>query len=151
MNSTQQKILDLFERNKGILPSFRDIAKEVGVASTSTVSYHINQLKKNGHLDIAESPQGIMNLSLKTIFALDGKPGVYVALCDGKPFFIGSSTNIRRHILESIIGLERSPFPQVSERTESVTIAFHVIPDETEQGNLKKHLSDFYQEKGINI
>jgi biotin operon repressor len=151
MNRTQQKILDLFEKNNGKLPSFREIAKEVGVSSTNTVSYNIDQLRKNGYLDIALSPNGITNLSIKTILALDGKPGVYVALCAGKPFFIGSSTNIRKHLLESVIGVDWSPFPQVVDQTESVTIAFHIVPDEHERNDLKQHLSDFYRTKGITI
>lgn len=151
MNSTQQKILDLFEKNGGVLPSFREIAKEIGVASTNTVSYHIDRLRKNGYLDIAQSPQGIANLSLKAILALDGKPGVYVVLCAGKPFFIGSSTSIKKHILESVVGIESSPFPQVTDQTKSVTIAFHVVPDEQERNNLKQHLREFYRAKGIDI
>lgn len=151
MNRTQQKMLNLFEKNNGELPSFREIAREIGVASTNTVSYNIDQLRKKGYLDIALSPNGITNLSIKTILALDGKPGVYVALCNGKPFFIGSSTNIREHLLKSVVGIDRSPFPQVVEQIESVTIAFHIIQDEYEREDLRQHLSDFYRAKGIDI
>lgn len=151
MNRTQQKILDLFNKNGGKLPSFRAIAEEVGVASTNTVSYHIDQLRKNGYLDIGRSPQGVASLSLKTIFALDAKPGVYVVLHNGKPFHIGSSTDIRKHIIETVIGIDRPLFPQVVSQPEKITIAYHIIENERERTDLKCHLSEFYQSKNIVI
>ncbi|HBI25601.1 MAG: LexA repressor [Candidatus Wolfebacteria bacterium GW2011_GWC2_39_22] len=152
MTKPQKQIVELYEKNGGVLPSFREIARQIGVASTNTVSYHIDQLRKKGYLDIGRSPQGIANLSLKTVFALDAKPGVYVMLCAGKPFTIGSTTNMRKHILETVVGVNTSsPFPEVRAKLEQVTIAFHIIENEQERADLKQHLSDYYRTKGIEI
>lgn len=151
MTKTQKKILELYEKNGGILPSFRDIARQIGVSSTNTVSYHIERLRKNGYLDIGHSPQGMVNLSLKTIIGLDAKPGVYVILCADKPFHIGSSDNMRKHILETVVGVDRSPFAQVADHPDNLTIAFHIIENESERADLKRHLSDYYRTKGIGI
>ena len=151
MTKAQKQILEIYERNGGSLPSFREIAKQIGVASTNSVSYHIERLRKNGYLDIGHSPQGMATLSIKTILALNAKPGVYVALCANKPFYIGSSTNIRKHLLEAVIGIDRSPFPQLIDQPEKITIAYHIIEDEAERTDLKQYLSDFYRTKGISI
>ena len=151
MTKAQKQILDIFEKNGGVLPSFREIARQIGVSSTNTASYHIERLRKNGYLDIGHSPQGMANLSLKTILALDAKPGVYVVLCANKPFHIGSSTNIRKDILETVISTDRSPFSQVIGKPDELSIAYHIIESEPERADLKQYLLEFYQAKGIDI
>jgi len=151
MTKAQKQIIDIFEKNGGVLPPFREIARQIGVSSTNTVSYHIERLRKNGYLDIGRSPQGMANLSLKTILAMDAKPGVYVVLCANKPFYIGSSTNIRKDIIETIIGVDRSPFPQVVDKPDELSIAYHIIESESERADLKQYLTEFYRTKGIDI
>ena len=151
MTKAQKQIIDIFEKNGGVLPPFREIARQIGVSSTNTVSYHIERLRKNGYLDIGRSPQGMANLSLKTILAMDAKPGVYVVLCANKPFYIGSSTNIRKDIIETIIGVDRSPFPQVVGKPDELSIAYHIIESESERADLKQYLTEFYRTKGIDI
>jgi len=151
MTKAQKQIIDIFEKNGGVLPPFREIARQIGVSSTNTVSYHIERLRKNGYLDIGRSPQGMANLSLKTILAMDAKPGVYVVLCANKPFYIGSSTNIRKDIIETIIGVDRSPFPQVVDKPDELSIAYHIIESESERADLKQYLIEFYRTKGIDI
>lgn len=151
MTKAQKQILEIYENNGGSLPSFREIARQIGVASTNTVSYHIERLRKNGYLDIGRSPHGMANLSLKTILALDTRPGVYVVLCANKPFHIGSSVNIRKDILETVIGVDRSPFPQVIDKPDELSIAYHIIEDASERADLKQYLIEFYRTKGITI
>lgn len=48
--SVQAKILGLLSRHVEDPLSYRDLAEEVGVVSSSTIAYHLQQLEKKGHL-----------------------------------------------------------------------------------------------------
>ena len=50
LNPIQNKILKLLERHVEEPLSYRDLAREVGVASTNTIAYHLRLLEKKGHL-----------------------------------------------------------------------------------------------------
>ena len=50
LNPIQNKILKLMERNVEEPLSYRDLAREVDVASTNTISYHLRLLEKKGYL-----------------------------------------------------------------------------------------------------
>src|SRR3989344_8112128 len=50
LNPIQNKILKLMERNVEEPLSYRDLAREVDVASTNTISYHLRSLEKKGYL-----------------------------------------------------------------------------------------------------
>ena len=92
LNPIQNKILKLMERNVEEPLSYRDLAREVDVASTNTISYHLRLLEKKGYLKRDPiSPQnylvltrpetGVAYLSLYGLahcgpkgFLLDGNP-----------------------------------------------------------------------------
>jgi len=50
LNPIQNKILKLMERNIEEPLSYRDLAREVDVASTNTIAYHLRLLEKKGYL-----------------------------------------------------------------------------------------------------
>lgn len=50
LNPIQSKILKLLERNIAEPLSYRDLAREVDVSSTNTISYHLRVLEKKGYL-----------------------------------------------------------------------------------------------------
>lgn len=50
LNPIQNKILKLLERNVEEPLSYRDLAREVDVASTNTIAYHLRLLEKKGYL-----------------------------------------------------------------------------------------------------
>ncbi|MBE6817510.1 MAG: transcriptional repressor LexA [Ruminococcaceae bacterium] len=54
LKKTQRKVFDYIRETideKGVAPSVREICAAVGVKSTSTVQYHINQLVEGGYLE----------------------------------------------------------------------------------------------------
>lgn len=61
LNPIQNKILKLLEKNIEEPLSYRDLAKEVDVASTNTISYHLRLLEKKGYLKRDQnSPQNYL-------------------------------------------------------------------------------------------
>lgn len=58
-HATREKIFEIISRNttpEGISPSIREIQKEAGLASTSTVTYHLNMLRKEGRIARGSRP-----------------------------------------------------------------------------------------------
>src|SRR3989338_4748192 len=65
LNPIQNKILKLMERNIEEPLSYRDLAREVDVASTNTISYHLRLLEKKGYLKrdpISPQSYSVLNL-----------------------------------------------------------------------------------------
>lgn len=151
LNPVQQKILQIYKDNNGRLPSFRQLAKELGVSSTNTVAYHIQQLKKNGYFAIDSAPNNIIKLNLKNILNLESKAGVYVILNKTTPLYIAESENMKNHILENVISDNSPILILIKNNYEQIKIAYHLIGDSTERAELKNHLLNFYSEKGIKI
>ncbi len=50
LSPLQDKLLKLLSRHLDEPLSYRELAREIGVVSTNTVSYHLNQLERLGHL-----------------------------------------------------------------------------------------------------
>ncbi|MFA7277662.1 MAG: S24 family peptidase [Candidatus Gracilibacteria bacterium] len=55
MHENQTKIIELAKRKDISKMSYREIARELGIANPQTVIYHIDQLKKNGQLLYTDS------------------------------------------------------------------------------------------------
>ena len=65
LNPIQNKILKLMEKNIEEPLSYRDLAREVDVASTNTISYHLRLLEKRGYLKrdpISPQSYSVLNL-----------------------------------------------------------------------------------------
>lgn len=53
LTERQEKILEFIRQRverDGIAPTIREIGRGCGISSTSVVNYHLNKLKKGGHL-----------------------------------------------------------------------------------------------------
>lgn len=151
LHPLQEKILKLFKDNNNTLPSFRKITRAINVSSTNTVAYHVNQLKEKGYLEISKSPQGIAKFSLKTLLSFDNKPGLYILLKNKQPFYIGTSENIKKDLIENIIGINNPPILELKNHIESITIAYNILDNKQEQVELKNHLIEFYEKQGIKL
>jgi DNA-binding transcriptional regulator YhcF (GntR family) len=65
MHPIQEKLLKIYKEENSKFPTFRELAKILGVASTNTVAYHINQLKKRGELNLAKEKKPLSGLISK--------------------------------------------------------------------------------------
>ena len=151
MHPIQKKIIEAFESNNGILPSFRELARIVGVASTNTVAYHVERLRKGGYLDAGTLTNNIVPLTLKTLLSLEGKPGVCVLLDRDRPFHIGSSDDMKRHLLEWAVGVDRPAVVQLRNLSDAITIAYHISEQAADREELERHLREYYREKGYRV
>ena len=147
----QEKIYQIYKDNNGVLPPFRKIAKMIGVSSTNTVAYHINALKKKGLFSPELSTNGTVELNLKNLIGLDGKPGVYVLLNKKTPFYVGESENIKSHLIREIIGIEESAIKELKNNSDNINIAYHILESNNKRKELKNYLIDFYKEKGFDV
>lgn len=149
LSPLQEKIIRIFEANSGVLPSFRAIAKEIGVSSTNTVSYHVNKLKELGYLNASKSASAKVKFTLKNVLNLAGKPGVYVLLSANSPFYIGSAENLKADIIKNAVRENEPALTEIEAQPEKVDIAYHIVEDAVERESLKEHLVDFYKQKGF--
>jgi len=139
LHPLQEKICQIYKENNGILPAFRDLAKILGVSSTNTVAYHINQLKKRGELGIAKEIKGVVLLNIKNILELEGRPGVFVLLKNKKMFYAGESDNIKKSLIE-ILDNNSPVLEKIKEKPENIYIAYHIIENPIERVELKNYL-----------
>ena len=151
MHPIQKKIIEAFEANGGVLPSFRELARVVGVASTNTVSYHVERLRKAGHLDAGSLTNNIVPLTLKTILSLEGRPGVCVLLDNNRPIHIGSSTDMKRHLLEKVVGVGRPALASLRGMPDAITIAYYVSENGAERDELERQLREHYRVNGFSV
>jgi SOS-response transcriptional repressor LexA len=139
LHPLQEKIRQIYKENNGALPAFRELAKILGVSSTNTVAYHINQLKKRGELGIAKEIKGVVLLNIKNILELEGRPGVFVLLKNKKMFYAGESNNIKKSLIE-ILDNNSPVLEKIKENPENIYIAYHIIENPIERSELKNYL-----------
>lgn len=151
MHPIQQKIYKLFKQNQNKLPSYREIAKVIGVASTNTVAYHIKELKEKGYLSITERKQEIIPLTLRSILHLEERPGVYVLLKGKKPFYVGATHDIKKDLTSIIANSSSKVLHSIKESIEEIAIAFHIIDNETERLHLHQDLIQKFKSEGIEL
>lgn len=173
MHILQQQILEIYKSNGSKLPPFRQLAKELNVASLNTVSYHVNQLKKSGAFGIGNQPNGIINFNIKNLLDFENKSGVYVLMKNKKPFYIGSNENIKNDIIEILQTNSISPISPISpigpispinpiiskssildeikSDPEKITIAYYITENPLDREELKNHLINFYSEQKIKL
>ncbi len=144
MNLIQQKIYQIYQENNGSLPTYRNLAKTLNVSSLNTISYHINQLKKNGYFSINFSKQALVQLNLKTILNFENQSGVYVIFKNKDPLLVESSENIKKSLLEKLSETDSSFINCLKENPEKIFIAYSLIEDSDKKTEIKKYLSDLY-------
>ncbi|MEK7635945.1 MAG: winged helix-turn-helix domain-containing protein [Patescibacteria group bacterium] len=148
MHQIQQKIIEIYKENNNSLPSFRALAKELGVASLNTVAYHINQLKKNGYLKETLNASGVMPLNLRNILNLASKPGVYIILNDKTPLRIEEADDIKKSILKIIDAetpLDKDTLKTIKNDLEKITIAYYIIESMEERKKTKEYVVGVYR------
>ena len=150
MHPLQAKIYQIYKNNNNALPPFRTLAKEIGVASLNTVSYHVNQLKKNGYFELSSQPNGIIKLSVKTILGLENQKGICVLLINDKPFHLFESEDIKSSLLEKI-SHPSEILEKIKSDPENTNIAYYIIDDADERTELKKHLLEYYKNQNISL
>ena len=148
LHPLQEKIYNMFKKNKNALPSFRAIAKEIGVSSTNTVAYHIKELRQKGYLSIHAVKQDIVPLSLRSILHLEGRGGVYVLLKNNKPFFVGEADDMKRDLTRIINNPASCAVDKIKESVEEIYMAFHLVDDEEERKNTYQYLVSHYKDSG---
>lgn len=148
LHPIQQKIYNLFKESENNLPSYREIAKKVGVSSTNTVAYHINELKEKGYLSITNPQQEVVPLTLRSILHLESKPGVYVLLKGKKPFYVGTTHDMKEDLTSIIANSSSKVLHSIKESIEEISIAFHIITDPEERNKTHNHLIQHYKESG---
>jgi DNA-binding Lrp family transcriptional regulator len=147
LHPIQEEILKIY-KNGGKFPTFRELAKILGVASLNTVSYHIKQLKKNGRLGLVDFENGLIRLNLKNILDFESRAGVFVLLVGKKPFYVSESENIGSHLLEKITQADSLLQKKIKEDIENIHIAYYLISDSKERDELKTHLTEYYSQQG---
>lgn len=145
LHPLQEKIFQIFKENDGNLPSFREIARIIKVASTNTVAYHINQLKKEGYFEINNSDKGIVRLNLKTLLNFENKSGVYVLLKNKKPIYVEEALDIKNDILGKFIKNDSLFLEELKKGNENISIAYSIIKDQDERNELKNYLRNIYR------
>lgn len=145
MNPYQRKIYDIYKENGEKLPPFRQLAKIIGVSSLNTVSYHVNQLKKQGYFNLEKESNAVIKLNLKNLVSLENKKGVFVLLEGKTPFSVHSSENIKASLIEQISNTDSELVKKIKSDSEKINLAYYLIDDETEREDLKKHLVEFYK------
>lgn len=144
MNPIQQKIYQIYKENNGNLPTYRDLAKMLNVSSLNTVSYHINQLKKNGYFSINFSKQAIIQLNLKNILNFENQSGVYAIFKNKTPIVVESTENIKKSLMEKLNESDSSIINCLKENPEKIFIAYSLIDDTDKKEEIKKYLSKLY-------
>lgn len=144
MNLIQQKIYQIYKENNGSLPTYRNLAKALNVSSLNTISYHINQLKKNGYFSINFSKQAIVQLNLKNLLNFENQSGVYAIFKDKTPLAVESSENIKKSLIEKINEADSPFISYLKENPEKIFIAYSLIEDSAKRTEMKKYLSDLY-------
>lgn len=144
MNLIQQKIYQIYQENNGNLPTYRDLAKMLNVSSLNTVSYHINQLKKNGYFSINFSKQAIIQLNLKTLLNFENQSGVYVIFKNKTPLIVESAENIKKNLIEKINEIDSPFINHLKENPEKIFIAYSLIDSMEKKEEMKIYLSDLY-------
>lgn len=147
LHPLQEKIYQMFKQNQNSLPSYREIAKLIGVSSTNTVSHHIKQLKKKGYFGIGNSINDIVPLNLITILDFEGKAGVYVFLKNKAPFYVGATEDIKKDILTVLDSSNVNLIVAIKENTENIQVAYYIIKDKQKREELKKELIEYYLKK----
>jgi len=140
LHPIQKKLYKIYSENNGEFPSFRELAKILGVSSTNTVAYHINQLKKRGELNLAKEPKGVVRFNLKNLLNLDSKQGVFILLKNKKTLYVGESENIKKSLIE-IITNDSPLLEKIKDNPENVSIAYSIINEPLERNELKKFLT----------
>lgn len=151
MHPLQEKIYQIYKESNDKLPSFRKLAKMLGLASAGAVAYHINELKKNGYFSPENFESGLIKLTLKNIIRLESKSGVYVLVKNEVPFFVEETDNIKKNILEKILDKESEILKSMEEKIEEIEIAYHFIDEKSEREEMKKHLMEYYPKKGVRL
>lgn len=152
MNPIQQKIIEIYKENNNSLPSFRALAKTLEVASLNTVSYHINQLKKNGYLKETLNTSGVMPLNLRNILNLSSKPGVYIILKNNTPLYIGEADDIKENIFKILTAedpLDTDALKDIKDDLDKITIAYYLIADPEERKKTEEYVVGVYSDKKI--
>ena len=145
LHPLQEKICQIFKDNGGRLPSFRQLAKELNVASTNTVSYHVEILKKKGLLTIEGIDKGVVELNLLTLLNFESKSGVYVILKNKKPIYVGETDDIKNDIIEKFIKNDSPFLMKLKEKNNDISIAYSIIKDQNKRNELKDHLQNIYR------
>lgn len=151
MHPLQEKIYQIYKENNNKLPSFRKLARMIGLASAGAVAYHINELKKQGYFSPENFQSGLIKLTLKNLVHLESKSGVYVLVKNKSPFYVEETEDIKKNILEKILDKESKILKNTEEEIEEIEIAYHFIDDKNEREEMKKHLMEYYPKKGINL
>ncbi|MEK7658032.1 MAG: HTH domain-containing protein [Patescibacteria group bacterium] len=146
----QEKIYQLFKENKNNLPSYREIAKLIGVSSTNTVSHHIKQLKKKGYFGIGNAINDIIPFNLKILLDFENKPGVYVFLKNKTPLYVGAAENIKKDLIEIIAG-NSAILNKIKENSDNIYIAYYLIEDGGKREKVKSELLEHYSQRGVAI
>ncbi len=151
MHHLQEKIRQIFMENNRTLPPFRKLAKQIGVSSTNTVAYHVNQLKKAGYFDLINESKALIELNFKNILSLENKKGVFVALENKSPFLVEASDDIKKFLLEEFLKNNSVLTKKTKGGLKKINLAYYLINDDEECENLKTYLIDFYSKQGFNI
>lgn len=151
LHPLQEKIYEIYKENSDSLPSFRAIAKLIGVSSTNTVAYHVRELKKKGYFSPESFENGIVKFNLQNLMAFEAKAGVYVLLKNKKPFYVNETDDMKKDILEKILDKESSILKEIKDDIERIDIAYHFMEDKKEREELKNYLREYYPKKGINL
>lgn len=145
----QQRILAILEE-KQKLPRFRELTKILGVASTNTVAYHINILRRKGYLHAHDALRGIIELTIKNLASLPHKGGVYVLYVGKKPFFVAYANDIPSHLID-LLQSDADFKELLKSAAGAVTMAYHFIPESEEQKDLAEHLCRYYEALGHTV
>ena len=140
LHPIQEKLRKIHNENGGKFPTFRELAKILGVSSTNTVAFHINQLKKHGYLNLNKETKGVVRFNLKNLLNLNNKQGVFVLLKNKKPLYVGESDNIKKSLME-ILENDSPLLEKIKDDLENVSVAFSVVNEPFERNELKKFLA----------
>ncbi|PIU98609.1 hypothetical protein COS61_00515 [Candidatus Wolfebacteria bacterium CG03_land_8_20_14_0_80_40_12] len=150
LHPLQEKIYNIYRENNSQLPTFRDLAKTLGVSSTNTVAYHIQRLKKAGLLQPFFGPNGVLKLTLANLLSFKSKSGIYVFLKNNQPFYVGESENIKNDLWK-IINAQNRISEEIKNSPDKIDIAYQFMENAPERQELKNYLIEFYQKQNIAI
>lgn len=151
LHPLREKIFQIYKENNDSLPPFREIAKIIGVSSTNTVAYHVDNLKRHGYFSPGNFENGIVKLNLINLIGLESKAGVYVLLQNKKPFYVNETANIKKDIMKKIMDDDSKILKEIKDNIEAIEIAYHFIEDKKERGELKEYLLEYYPKHGITL
>lgn len=116
LSTRQQRILDFirrFSRDRGFPPTIREIGEQVGISSTSVVSYNLNALEKKNRIERDRS----VSRGLRLIEPPESHDPLGAEL-------------IRVPVLGRIVAGEPIPAPEAVEYAEdTVELAMGMLPD----------------------